>query len=104
MLLSSRLILGSVERTLLVPVSLRFHCYKIPNTLFGILTIWNTCYLEWLLFGILLYSIGFTIIQWFHSLPIYYKINTVLRKQSTLIQLPKTFNRIRGDWRFLMAL
>ena len=42
-----------VERILLIPVSLRFHCYKIPNTLFGMLVIWNTCYLECLLFGIL---------------------------------------------------
>jgi len=31
----------------------RFHYYKIPNTLFGILIIWNACYLECLLFGML---------------------------------------------------
>ena len=46
-----------VERKLSIPVPLRFHYYKIPNTyyleylLFGMPTIWNTYYLEYLLFG-----------------------------------------------------
>src|SRR2546421_9982525 len=59
----------SVERILSIPVSsLYFRFY-----------IWNTCYLEWLLFGILSYSTGFSKFHWFHSLSIYYRIPSVLR-------------------------
>ena len=55
--------LKPVERILLLPVSLRLHCYKIPYTLFGILTIWNGDYLQYLLFGM--------VATWnrFHTLP-----------------------------------
>jgi hypothetical protein len=51
----------------------RFYYNEILNTLFGIL------YLDYLLFGILLYPTSFTVFHWFHSLPIYYGFPSVLR-------------------------
>ena len=70
----------------------RFHCYKIPNTLFGILIIWNACYLECLVFGILSYSTSFTKFHWFHSLPIYYRFPSVLRTINHFSFHQRTFN------------
>jgi len=81
-----------VERILLIPVSSRFHCYKIPNTLFRILIIWNACYLECLVFGILSYSTSFTKFRWFHSLPIYYGFPSILRTINHFSFHPRTFN------------
>ena len=64
-----------VERILSIPVSLlQDSKYSVWNT-----TIWNTCYLECFLFGILSYSTGFTKFHWFHSLPIYYRITYILQ-------------------------
>src|SRR6266498_5552311 len=78
-----------VEQILSIPVLLSY-TETINSGATGILpvsllqdskySIWNTCYLEWLLFGILLYSTGFTKFHWFHSLPIYYRIPSVLRE------------------------
>src|SRR6266536_137200 len=70
----------------------RFPCYKIPNTLFGILIIWNACYLECLVFGILSYSTSFTKFHWFHSLPIYYRFLSVLRTINHFSFHQRTFN------------
>ena len=69
--------------------------------LFGIPTVWNTHYLECVLFGILSYSPGFTQFHWFHSLPIYLQITHCnleqsiashsTRKRSTAIYNPLLF-------------
>jgi len=80
-----------VERILSIPVSISYTetmssgstsilPVSLLQDLFGTLTIWNTSYLEWLLFGILSYSTGFSKFHWFHSLPIYYRIPSVLRE------------------------
>src|SRR6266536_3238276 len=56
------------------------------------LVIWNACYLECLVFGILPYSTSFTMFHRFHSLPIYYRVSSVLRTINHFSFHPRTFN------------
>src|SRR6266536_385944 len=77
-----------VEQKLSIPVlSLQDSKYSI----------WNTYYLEWLLFGILSYSTSFTQFHWFHSLPIYYRLPCVLRTINHFSFHHPTFNKMAGE-------